>query len=561
MSPPDPTHKKSPNMKKTILLMTAWLSAVLCCAQKSENHHSSLMRNLETFTEIYRQLDLLYMDSLNTDTVMTWGINAMLRQVDPYTVYYPEDDDELMAMAQGKYAGIGSIIRFHKKEDRVVISEPYKGSPSDLAGLKAGDIILSIDDKDVKGMKNAAVSQMLRGEAGTTFKLQIQRPGEKKPRSLTITRQTISIPHVPYYGMVEKGIGYLYLTGFTEGDAQQVRSALMEMKEEGAQSLILDLRDNGGGSMEESIDIANLFLPKGTQIVYTRGKTHASNREYYTRMEPVDTVMPVVVLVDGGTASAAEILSGSLQDMDRAVVVGSRTYGKGIVQSIRPLPYGGNLKITTSRYYIPSGRCIQAYDYRHLNPDGSAKSLPDSLTHLFHTRGGREVRDGGGIQPDIVITPDTLPTIVYDLADSDALFDFCTQYVQRHDTIAAPGTFRLTDEEYEEFIDFVSQQGFTYNRRSDEVLKLLREIATREGYMEGARAEFEALQAKLTGNLRNDMLHSRKEIEAYVADNIVRRYYYEWGGCRQQLCGDKTIKKALEVLGHPQEYHRILGKH
>ena len=547
-------------MKKRILFMTAWLSTVLCCAQKTENHNSSLMRNLETFTEIYRQLDLLYMDSLNADTVMTWGINAMLRQVDPYTAYYPEEDDELMIMAQGKYAGIGSVIRYHQKEGRTVISEPYKGSPSDQVGLKAGDVILSIDDKDIKGMNNSEVSQMLRGEAGTTFKLKIRRPGEKRPHSIAITRETISIPHVPYYGIVTDSIGYLYLTGFTEGDAQQVRSALMEMKEKGASSLILDLRENGGGSLEESIDIANLFLPKGTKVVYTRGKTKASNREYYTRMEPVDTIMPVVVLVDGGTASSAEILSGSLQDMDRAVVVGCRTYGKGIVQSIHTLPYGGNLKITTSRYYIPSGRCIQAYDYRHLNPDGSARSLPDSLTHLFHTKGGREVRDGGGIKPDIEIQPDTLPTIVYDLANSDALFDYCTQYAQTHETIAPPGEFRMTDEEYEEFIDFVSKEGFTYNRRSDEVLKLLREIATREGYMEGAKAEFEALQSRLTGNLRTDMLHSRKEIEAYVADNIVRRYYYEWGGCRQQLNGDKTMKRALEILHRPEEYNHILGR-
>ena len=547
-------------MKKRILFMTAWLSTVLCCAQKTENPNSSLMRTLETFTEIYRQLDLLYMDSLNADTVMTWGINAMLRQVDPYTAYYPEEDDELMIMAQGKYAGIGSVIRYHQKEGRTVISEPYKGSPSDQVGLKAGDVILSIDDKDIKGMNNSEVSQMLRGEAGTTFKLKIRRPGEKRPHSIAITRETISIPHVPYYGIVTDSIGYLYLTGFTEGDAQQVRSALMEMKEKGASSLILDLRENGGGSLEESIDIANLFLPKGTKVVYTRGKTKASNREYYTRMEPVDTIMPVVVLVDGGTASSAEILSGSLQDMDRAVVVGCRTYGKGIVQSIHTLPYGGNLKITTSRYYIPSGRCIQAYDYRHLNPDGSARSLPDSLTHLFHTKGGREVRDGGGIKPDIEIQPDTLPTIVYDLANSDALFDYCTQYAQTHETIAPPGEFRMTDEEYEEFIDFVSKEGFTYNRRSDEVLKLLREIATREGYMEGAKAEFEALQSRLTGNLRTDMLHSRKEIEAYVADNIVRRYYYEWGGCRQQLNGDKTMKRALEILHRPEEYNHILGR-
>lgn len=547
-------------MKRIRIILVACLCSLCAVAQKTENHIGSISRNLETFNEIYRQLDMLYMDSLSADTVIGWGINSMLNRVDPYTVYYPQDDDELMVMAQGKYAGMGAIIRFHKKEDRTVISEPYKGSPSDLAGLKSGDVILSVDDKDTKGLPVSNVSNMLRGEAGTTFKLKVQRPGESQPRTVTITRQTITIPHLPYYGMVREGIGYLYLTGFTETDAQQVRAAVMDMKGQGAKSLVLDLRSNPGGALDESVDIANLFLPKGTKVVYTKGKKSAANREYYTRLEPVDTIMPIVVMVDGGSASAAEILSGSLQDMDRAVIVGSRTYGKGIVQTIRELPYGGNLKITTSRYYIPSGRCIQAYDYRHLNPDGSAKSLPDSLTHLFHTKGGREVRDGGGIKPDAEVELDTLPTIIYDLAASDALFDYCTHYVQTHPTIAPAGEFSLTDAEYEEFVSFIKESGFTYNRRSDEVLKLLREVAQREGYLEGSKAEFDALEAKLTGDLDNDLRRFRKEIEPYIADDLVRRYYYEAGGCRQQLTNDKVFEKALEILSNQQEYKKILGK-
>lgn len=529
-------------------------------AQKAENHNSAVSRNLETFGEIYRHLDLFYVDSLSADTVMEWGIRAMLNRVDPYTTYYPQDDDELMVMAQGKYAGIGSVIRFHKKHDRVVISEPYKGSPSEKAGLKAGDILMSIDDKDLKGMPNDKVSNMLRGEAGTTFKLKVQRPGEDKQRSFTITRQTITIPHVPYYGIVRPGVGYIYLTGFAESDALQVRAALMALKEQGARKLVLDLRNNPGGALDESVDIANLFLPKGTKIVYTKGKTTAANREYYTRLEPVDTVMPVVALVDGGSASAAEILSGSLQDMDRAVIVGTRTYGKGLVQSIRDLTYGGNLKITTARYYIPSGRCIQAYDYRHLNEDGSAKTLPDSLTHLFHTRGGRDVRDGGGIKPDVEVLADTLPTIVIDLASHDALFDYCTHFVQTHPTIAPAGEFKLTDAEYDELIEYVKAAGFTYNKRSEEVLKLLHDVAQREGYLEDSQAEFDALKAKLQGDLRTDMLKFRQQIEPYVCDDIVRRYYYESGGVRQALCDDKTFERALELLDNEEEYNRILGK-
>jgi len=547
-------------MKKILFAISFVCFSFCAMAQKSENHNSSIARNLEIFNEIYRQLDLFYVDSLNADTVMEWGIHGMLNRVDPYTTYYPEEDDELMAMAQGKYAGIGSVIRFHKKADNCVISEPYKDSPSDKAGLKAGDVILSIDDKDTKGWEVSKVSNMLRGEAGTTFKLKVQRPGEKKPRTMTITRQTITISHVPYYGMVRPDVGYLFLTGFTDGDAQQVRAALMEMIGQGAKKFVLDLRDNPGGALDVSVDIANLFLPKATKIVYTKGKMTATNREYYTRLEPVDTVMPLAVLVDGGSASAAEILSGSLQDMDRAVIIGAQTYGKGLVQAIRDLPYGGNLKITTSRYYIPSGRCIQARDYRHLNADGSVKILPDSLTNVFHTRGGREVRDGGGIKPDIVITPDTLPTIVYDLAASDALFDYCTHFAQQHESIAPAGEFHLTDADYEEFIQFAEQEKFTYNRRSEEVLKLLHDIAEREGYLEEAQGEFDALKAKFNSDLRTDMLRFRKDIEPYVCDEITRRYYYEAGGCRQQLNNDKAFEKALEVLSDMDGYNKILGK-
>ena len=540
-----------------------FLSFLLCIplvanAQKSENHNSSIARNLEIFNEIYRILDTYYVDSLSADTVMEWGINAMLNRVDPYTAYYPQDDDELMEMAQGKYAGIGAVIRYHKGLKRAVISEPYEGTPSMKAGLLPGDIIMSIDNQDIEGLLTDKVSNMLRGEAGTTLLLKVQRPGEKKLRSLTITRETIAIPHVPYYGMVKDKVGYIMLTGFTDGDAQQMRAAVIDLKQQGAQSLVLDLRDNPGGSLDESVDIANLFLPKGKKIVYTKGKLESMNREYYTRMEPVDTVIPLTVLVDGGSASAAEILSGSLQDMDRAVIIGTRTYGKGLVQNIRELPYGGNMKLTTGRYYIPSGRCIQAYDYRHLNEDGSARTLPDSLTNLFHTMRGREVRDGGGIKPDILVTPDTLPTMVYDLAPSDALFDFCTKYVSEHPTFGKPGEASLTDAEYDAFVNFVKEQDFSYNRRTDEVMDLLRDVASREGYMDLVQGEYEALKSRLTTDVSADLYRMRKSIEPYLLDELVTRYYHRKGACRQQLVGDKCLEKALEILGDEKAYNEIL---
>ena len=527
------------------------------CA-RGENKNSKISRNLEVFNDIYKQLDLFYVDSLDADTVIEWGIRSMLRQVDPFTDYYPENDDELRQMATGKYAGIGSVVRFHKKKDRVVISEPYEGTPSQLAGVKAGDVIMSIDGTDVKGLPVAKVSDMLRGEAGTTFELRVLRPGEEKERSFKITRQTIQQPQVPYYGLVRPGVGYVMLTGFTEGASREVRHALLDLRGQGSTRLILDLRENPGGALTEAVNIANLFVPKGTKVVYTKGKMASTNRDYYTAKEPVDSLMPLAVLVDGGSASSSEIVAGCLQDMDRAVVIGARTYGKGMVQMIRELPYHGNLKITTSRYYIPSGRCIQAYDYRHLNADGSVGTVPDSLTKVFYTKGGRPVRDGGGVTPDVKVRPDSLPTLIYDLVSSEVIFDFATQYAAAHSSVAPAGEIELNDEEYAQFVEFVKKEGFTYNRRSDEVLDLLKDVAKREGYLEAAQAEFKALEAKFSNDLATDLMRFRKEIEPYVCDEIVHRYYHQKGFVKQQLRGDSCVEKALQILSNPEAYKKIL---
>ncbi len=528
------------------------------CAQRGESTNSAISRNLEIFNDIYKQLDLYYVDSLNADTVIGWGIRSMLRQVDPFTDYFPDDDDELRQMATGKYAGIGSIIRYHKKEDRAIISEPYKGSPCDRAGVKAGDVIMSIDGHDVKGMTTSRVSEMLRGEAGTTFELRVRRWGETDTRTFMITRETIQMPQVPYYGIVRPGVGYIILTGFTEGACREVRQALLELKRQGATQLIFDLRDNPGGALNEAVDIVNLFVPKGRKVMFTKGKVASTNRDYYAASEPVDSVMPLVVLADGGSASSSEIVCGSLQDMDRAVIIGARTYGKGLVQAIRDLPYRGYLKMTTSRYYIPSGRCIQAYDYRHLNPDGSVGTVSDSLTNVFYTQGGREVRDGGGIKPDIEVKPDSFASIVYDLVDCDELFDFTVKYAAEHPTIAPAGEFSLSDEDYAQFVDYICQSGFTYNRRSDEVLKLLKDVARREGYLDSAREEFDALEAKFSKDLAADLMRCRKDIEPYLCDEIVLRYYYTEGTMKQMLRDDPSVSKALEVLANPDRYTQIL---
>ena len=532
----------------------------LCAAaQKKGNANSAISRNLELFNDIYKQLDLFYVDSLNADTVIGWGIRSMLRQVDPFTDYYPDDDDDLRQMATGKYAGIGSVIRYHRKEQRCVISEPYEGTPSQLAGVRAGDVILSIDGKDVKGMLTPKVSSMLRGEAGTTFELKVRRGEEEK--SFLITRQMIQLPEVPYYGMLGDGqTGYIYLTGFTEGACREVRNALNDLRRQGARQLVFDLRGNPGGAINEAVDIANLFLPKGKKVVYTRGKMTRTNREYYTATEPMDSVMPLVVLVDGASASASEIVSGALQDFDRAVIMGTRTYGKGLVQMIREVPYHGSLKITSSRYYIPSGRCIQAYDYRHLNADGSAGTVPDSLTHVFHTAGGREVRDGGGIKPDVEVKPDSLPSMIYELVGSDEFFDYVTSYCHAHPTIPPIGEFRLSDEDYAAFADSIQASGFEAGKPCHEVLNVLRDVVRREGYQEAVQAELDALEVKLRSDVRADLMRFRKEVEPYIMDEIAHRYYYQRGGVQQQLIDDPCIERALQVLSDKDEYKKILGK-
>lgn len=545
-----------------------FLAAGLCCmsavpvsAQKDSNHNFEISKNLEIFNDIYKQLDMFYVDSLSADTVIEWGIDAMLRQVDPFTVYYPEEGmDELKEMTTGKYAGIGAVIRFYKKEDRVMVIEPQEDSPAIEAGVKGGDLILSIDGKDMKGKSTQEVSENLRGDAGTTFELTVKRAGVEHPLSFKITRRNIAMPPVPYYGMVADGIGYIYFERFVDGCSRDVRRAVVDLKEQGAKALVIDMRGNPGGPLSEAVEVTNLFVPRGQKVVYTKGKLASVNSEHYTKKEPLDVDIPVAVLVDGSTASSAEIVSGAWQDWDRAVIVGERTYGKGLVQMIREVPYHGSLKVTTSRYYIPSGRCIQAYDYRHLNPAGSAKTLPDSLTKAFKTAGGREVRDGGGIKPDVVITPDSLPSIVYDIATSDVLLDYVNHYVQTHATIAPAGDFSLTDADYADFVKMVEESDFTYKRRTEEMMKLLERTARFEGCYEGAKPEFEALAAKMKGGVAADLElpKNKEEIKSVLESDIVARYYFRRGVVQQQLKTDKDLKTALEILTDTERYESLL---
>lgn len=548
-------------MKRKIhfLLLATLLLPLATLAQKKGTHDAEVARNLQVFNNIYRMLDMYYVDSLSADTTMEWAIQGMLQRVDPFTEYYRQDNQELRQIAKGTYAGIGSVIRYSKRLNRTTINEPYTGTPSMEAGLMAGDVLISVDGKDTKGVNVSEVSKMLRGDAGTTLTLKIQRPGEgDKIRTISLTRKNIQLPQIPYYGMMENNTGYILLSGFTEGTTLKMRQAVSELKEQGMKYLVLDLRDNPGGVIDEAVNIVNLFVPKGRKVVYTRGKVAQSNREYFTTSEPLDTTTPMVVLVNSGSASAAEILSGALQDMDRAVVMGERTYGKGLVQTIRELPYDTNIKLTISRYYIPSGRCIQAYDYRHLRPDGSVGIVPDSLTNVFYTAGGRLVRDGGGIKPDTIVRPDSLPSFVYDVASSEEMFDYATNYVLQHKTIAPAGEFSLSDADYEAFADYARSTGFTANRRTEEVMKVLKSTAQLEGYYPEAEAEFKALEAKLNTDVRTGILQMKQQIKLYLETEIASRYYHERGSILQQLKYDKIFNQARQLVTEKEKMNQIL---
>jgi peptidase, S41 family len=542
-----------------------FLSQANVFAQGTSNkdHNFKVAKNLETFSAIYKYLDLMYVDTLNADEVIGNGINAMLSSLDPYTVYYPEDKvKELDMMISGKYAGIGALIRYDLKLDNVIIDEPYENMPAAEAGLKKGDIILSVNDSSMYKKSTSYVSDHLRGDAGSTFLLKIKRPSTGKTMKFKLTRKAIQMPAVPYYGLQQNGIGYLDLNSFTVDCSKDVRKAFLEMKKDGMKSLVLDLRNNGGGSLQEAINIVNMFVPKGLVLVNTKGKLERANREYKTTVEPIDTLMPIVVLVNDETASASEITSGSLQDLDRAVILGTRTYGKGLVQAPMELPYNGNLKLTTSKYYIPSGRCIQAINYKH-SRGGYLEHVPDSLTKVFHTANGRIVRDGGGINPDVKILPDSLPNIAFYLANSgmdstEVMTNWILNYIKQHPTIGDPKSFIISDADYENFKSAVIKSGFKYDRQSEKVIKNLIDIAKFEGYYDDAKSEFAALEKKLQHNLAKELDHHKQTIKQVLTADLVAAYYYQRGAIANSLQFDKQWKEAVKLLENPQEYKKIL---
>ena len=546
-----------------ILLLAFALAAGIMKAQDDKDHNFKVAKNIEVFNNIYRYLDLIYVDTLDAYEVIGTGIKRMLGSLDPYTEYYPESEvNKLKNMLTGKYVGIGAMIRYNIQLGRVVIDEPYEGSPAAEAGLKKGDIILSINDTTMTDKNTSYVSSHLRGDPGTTFVLKIKRPSTGKKMQMRITRRAITLPYLPYYGMRPDSIGYINLNSYAEGCAKDVRRAFIDLKHHGMKALVFDLRGNGGGSVSEAVDIVNMFVPKDITIVKTRGKMNRMNKDYKTTVEPIDTVMPIVVMVNGETASASEITSGSLQDLDRAVILGTRTYGKGLVQAPVDLPYNGQMKLTTGKYYIPSNRCIQAINYKHAH-GGYTEHIPDSLTKVFYTRNGREVRDGGGIKPDIEVKPDSLPNIAYYLSMSgldstEVMLNYEIDYIAKHPAIAPAGQFELTDDEYEDFKQRVVKSGFKYDAESGKELDRLKKIAQFEGYYDSAKPEFEALEKKLKHNLATDLDRNKPLIKQIIQADIVAAYYWQAGAIENNLNTDKQMIEACRLLNNPAEYRKLL---
>lgn len=561
--------------QKIIILALALLSTAPIFSQETteksteQERYFEINKNVNIFNSVLRELDLFYVDTLDVEKSVRTGINYMLNSLDPYNVYYNEDDmDDFNFMTTGEYAGVGASISH--KDGKIIFAYPFEGKPAAKAGIKAGDIILKIDGKDMTTCEvkegeslpqalSSFVSSNLKGQPGTTIEITIERPGQKKPMKVKVVREKIVIDPISYSSLLDDNVGYIKLTGFTDKSAMDMKKAFNDLKDKGAQSLIIDLRENGGGIMEEAVQIVNMFVPKGKTIVSTKGKLKQTDRIHKTTVEPIDTNIPLVVLIDESSASASEIVAGALQDMDRAVLVGNRTYGKGLVQLTREVPFGGGIKITTSKYYIPSGRCVQALDYSHRKSDGSVYRVPDSLTNVFYTEIGREVRDGGGITPDIKLEEVKTPTITYYLNNQYIIFDWTTQYTLKNKKIDAATNFSITDEDYESFKEFVKSKKFEYDRMSEKSMNQLKEIMEFEGYYASAEAEFKALEAKLVPDLDRDLELFKDDIKQMINAEITSRYYYQKGRFESEMKYDRGLNKALDVVKDKTLYAKTLS--
>lgn len=540
-----------------LLAVILGISSVLIVAF-DDNTNFEIAKDLDIYYTLFRELNLYYVDDTKPGDLIKKSIDAMLNSLDPYTVYIPESQmEDFRFMTTGQYGGVGAMIR--QDGDYVVVTEPYEGFPAQKNDIRAGDIILEIDGLSIKGKRTAEVSEMLKGQPKTTFRILLKRPGQEQYIEKTIEREEVKVDNIPYYGVIKDSIGYINLSSFTETSLMDVKKALTELKEkQGINSLIFDLRGNPGGLLIEAVGIVNLFVQKSDLIVSTKGKVKEWDKDYTAMMNPVDAAIPVVILVNSGSASASEIVAGAFQDLDRGVVIGQRTFGKGLVQTTRPLSYNAKLKVTTAKYYTPSGRCIQALDYTHRNPDGSVGKIPDSLITEFKTRNGRSVYDGGGVSPDILLEPEQLSNLAISLYSKNLIFDFATQYVIKHTDIPSFNEFSINDELYKQFTEFISDKDFDYETQSEEDLKLLMESTHEEKYDELVKEELESLKKKLAHDKNKDLQVFKKEIKQLLFEEIISRYYYNRGRMQALLKDDPAMNEAVSVLKNKTRYNNIL---
>jgi carboxyl-terminal processing protease len=547
-------------MKQKILLLLLVAAGLTAAAQNDPNDKGfEITKNLEIFANVYKNLHINYVDDVDPGKTMKVAIDAMLASMDPYTNYFAESDMEDVKMqVLGQYGGIGAIIQ--QQGDSVYIAEPYEGLPADKAGIKIGDRIVAVGGESTKGKTTSDVSSAMRGQAGTDVVLRLERNG--KEFDVKITRGEIRLPNVPYSGMVEGNIGYVRLDEFTQDAAKNVREAFHQLKHDhpDMKGFILDLRNNGGGLMNEAVDIVNIWVKSGELVVETKGKVASKNVKSRTRLNPEDLDIPLAVLINDNSASASEIVSGSLQDLDRAVIIGERSYGKGLVQNILPMPYNSQMKVTVSKYFIPSGRCIQAIDYKNRDANGRAMKVPDSLKTAFHTRNGRTVYDGFGIEPDIEVEHETSSLLSVALYNRFHFFNYALKFHQEHPTIAPAGQFKITDEIWNDFVNYLSDKTYDYKTYTENIIADLRKVAEEENYMDNLKQQIDQLEKTYKDAKKEDLNRNRQEISELLADAIVLHYYYRKGCIEAALRHDPDIKKAVEILGNTTEYNKILGR-